>query len=88
MPTATGIRSSFLLNRVGEAWIAPELHCFVAEKVVQSLSVQARLSFVQIKALPGPKVNLLDSITYGFHAEPMCKPLHMTCPNMFPFIHI
>jgi hypothetical protein len=55
---------------------------------VQSLSAQTGLSFTQIGALPGPNLNLLDSNTYGIHAENMCKPLHMTYPNMFPFGHV
>jgi hypothetical protein len=55
---------------------------------VLGLSVQTRPSFTQIGALPGPNLSLLDSNTYGYHGENMCKPLHMTYPNMFPFEHI
>jgi hypothetical protein len=41
--------------------------------------------FIPVNALPAPNIGLLNSATYRYFPEVVCKLLRMVCPNIFPF---
>ena len=74
-----------LFNLVGETWMGPGVPFIYREVSGAEHQCACEPIFSLMNALVAPKIGLLNSKTYGFSTERVCKLLRTPYPNLFPF---